>query len=75
MLEQPHVGSHVVTLGIDYGDGKEPGRVIYELCRGDPDECLELMYRISTPSNDRRTIDHWWMQLGDADAWENFVRS
>ena len=57
----------MVTLGIDYGDGKQPGRVIYELCRGDPHECLALMYRISTPSNDRRTIDNWWMQLGAVD--------
>jgi hypothetical protein len=67
--------THVVTLGIDYADGLQPGRVIHELCRGDPNECMALMYRVSTPSDDRRPIEHWWMQFGPIPDWENFANS
>ena len=65
----------MVTLGVDFADGKQPGRIIYELFRGEPEECIALMHRIGTPSNDRRSIDHWWMQLGDVATWEEFVNT
>jgi hypothetical protein len=71
----PPIDDYVVTLGIDYADGKQPTRVIYEMWRGDPQECIDLMHRMSTPSNDKRSIEHWWMQLGPAQAWEEFARS
>jgi len=66
---------YVVTLGVDYADNRAPTRIIYELFRGDPDECMQLMYRVSTPSDDRRSITHWWMQYGPAVDWEAFISS
>jgi hypothetical protein len=65
----------VVTLGIDFADGRDPARVIHELFRGEPEECMALMFRVSTPSHDSRTIEHWWMQFGPAVDWENFAIS
>jgi hypothetical protein len=65
----------VVTLGIDFADGKEPARILVELFRGDAAECMELMFRVSTPSHDRRSIEHWWMQYGPAVDWEAFART
>ena len=65
----------VVTLGIDFADGKQPGRVIHELYRGTHSECLALIHQVAPPSHDGRAIDHWWLQSGLASAWEEFVRS
>ena len=67
------VEDYVVTLGIDFADDKLPGRVIHELCRGDPDQCMAVMRRLSTPSDDRRPIEHWWLQFGPVVDWENFI--
>jgi hypothetical protein len=66
---------HVVTLGVDFADGRLPVRVIYEIFRGDPGECKHLMGRVTCPSHDKRPIEHWWLQSGLASAWEDFVRS
>ena len=62
---------YVVTLGIEYADGM---RAIYELFRGESYECVELMYRVSQPSHDQRSIESWWMQCGRLDAWVDFVQ-
>ena len=65
----------VLTLGVDFGDGRLPHRCVYELYRGEEYDCLALMFRIGTPSNDRRTIENWWLQLGPTCDWESFLRS
>jgi hypothetical protein len=64
---------YVVTLGVQYADGKSPIRVICELYRGDSDECIDLMRRVSQPSHDQRCIDNWWVQFGRTADWERFV--
>jgi hypothetical protein len=75
LLQHRPTGEYVVTLGIDFADDKIPSRVIYELFRGEPKECMAFMYRISTPSHDGRSIEHWWLQYGLAFDWEAFVSS
>jgi hypothetical protein len=72
LLQHRPTGEYVVTLGVDFADGT---RVIYEIFRGEPKECMALMHRVSTPSHDSRSIDHWWLQYGEACAWEAFVES
>ncbi len=64
----------VVTLGVDFADDAVPKRCVYELFRGEQDDCMALMFRIATPSNDRRTIGNWWLQLGPTSDWETFLR-
>jgi hypothetical protein len=66
---------YVVTLGMDFADNEQPARIIHELHRGDPRECLALMRRVSMPSHDKRVIAHWWLQCGRLADWEAFVLS
>jgi hypothetical protein len=73
LLQHRPSGEFVVTLGVDFADDKVPTRIIYELFRGNPEECMALMHRIATPSHDGRSIEHWWLQYGEACAWEAFV--
>lgn len=73
MLGISHNEDFVLTLGIDYGDGQSPHRIVYEIIRGDQDICMAVMHRIATPSNDKRTIENWWLQLGPTCDWESFL--
>ena len=75
LLSHQPTGEYVVTLGIDFADTRGPSRIIYELYRGDENDCLALMHRISQPSDDRRSICHWWLTFGPAVEWEAFALS
>ena len=61
---------YVLTLGIGFDDGKKPEQIIHELYRGKPSDCFRIMSRVTTPSHDRRSITHWWMQCGRVCDWE-----
>ena len=66
---------YVVTIGLDFADDRQPARVIHELFRGDPCDCVALMHRVSMPSHDHRTVANWWLQCGRVRDWEDFVAS
>lgn len=74
MSEHPHVESHVVTVGMDFADGKAPWRMIYEVFRGDHRECLNVTAHMPEVSHDQRTIQFSWVGYSTIDAWEDFLK-
>lgn len=65
--------SHVVTMEVNFSDGRVPVHIITELFRGSAEECYEMCVRIPGCSHDQRHIQYTWLQVGPLAEWEEFT--
>ena len=67
--------SHVVTIGLEFCDGREPAGFTCEVYRGDEVECRVLRAAISGCSHDQRRISDTLVRCDTIKDWEAFVHA
>jgi hypothetical protein len=67
--------THVVTIGLEFCDGRHPPSFTCELFRGEEQECRELCAVIPGASHDTRAIFRSHVRCDTIQCWQDFVRS
>lgn len=68
--------THVVTIGVQFEDGKNPAGFTCEVYRGDAEQCWRFMAAMgATASHDQRVITQTHIHCGTIEAWETWLRT
>jgi hypothetical protein len=65
--------THVVTISVEFHDGRLPPAFSCELWRGNEDECRRLVTMISGCSHDHRQVAASAVRCGTIADWEEWV--
>jgi len=65
--------THVVTISVEFADGRMPCAFSCELYRGNEMECRKLAGMIPGASHDGRLLSRSTVSCGTIAAWERWV--
>ena len=68
------IETHVVTVGLEFADGRQPPGFTCEVIRGTEDECKRILGRMASVSHDHRPVLQACITCGTIEEWERYVQ-